>query len=287
MRIANRHGRAQLVTEKGFVDVARASDGRFSSDVSTLLSRLDDLGEWWASASDTVEREEVLDPTRDGDLGPVVASPSQIFAVGLNYHEHAREMGLPAPSTPMIFTKFASSLAGSGSPIPRVSESVAWESELVVVIGRGGRDLPLEGALGAVAGYCVGQDVSDRELQMAASPPQFSLGKSWPNFTVTGPWITTRDEIPDPQALSIRCDVSDVTFQNSSTSDMVFSVAEVVSYLSRVVELRPGDLIFTGSPEGVGQGQKPPRFLEVGDTVVTRIEGLGVLHNHVVEPFWG
>ncbi len=285
MRLATRHGRAHLVTDQGFVDVSAASHGRFSHRVIDLLTQLDEVGTWWDEVHHEVAEELVADPALDAGLGPVVDQPSQIFAVGLNYHEHAREMGLPSPTTPMIFTKFVSSLAGTGSPIPRVSDSVDWESELVVVIGRGGRHLTPETALDAVAGYCVGQDVSDRELQMAASPPQFSLGKSWPNFTVTGPWITTRDEVGDPQNLGIRCDVSEVTFQNSTTRDMVFTVAEVVSYLSRVVELRPGDLIFTGSPEGVGQGQKPPRFLDEGDIVDTRIEKLGSIRNTVVAPF--
>ncbi len=284
MRLANRHGRAHIVLEDGFVDVATASAGRFSSRLDDLLTRLEELGEWWGESRATHSVDRVDDPARDAGLGPVVAAPSQIFAVGLNYHEHAREMGLPSPSTPMVFTKFSSSLAGTGSLIPRVSDTVDWESELVVVIGTGGRDLKGEAALEAIAGYCVGQDISDRDLQMAATPPQFSLGKSWPNFTVIGPWLTTRDEISDPQSLGVRCDVSEVTFQNSSTKDMVFSVVEIVEYLSRVVELRSGDLIFTGSPEGVGQGQKPPRFLEVGDEVVTRIDGLGTLFNRVVEP---
>jgi len=152
---------------------------------------------------------------------------------------------------------------------------------MVAVVGRGGRDIAIEDALDAVAGYCVGQDVSDRELQMAGAQPQFSLGKSWSNFAPVGPWITTSDEIGDPNELTIQCALNGVLMQDWSTNDMVFSIKEVVSYLSSVVELLPGDLIFTGSPHGVGQGQKPPRFLKAGDELVSTIQGLGSIVNPV------
>jgi 2-keto-4-pentenoate hydratase/2-oxohepta-3-ene-1,7-dioic acid hydratase in catechol pathway len=163
-----------------------------------------------------------------------------------------------------------------------VSEKTDWEAELVVVIGAGGRNIPLDRALDAVAGYTVGQDISDRILQMEGPHAQYSMGKSFENFGPVGPWITTLDEIGEPEDLAISCAVSGVLFQDSRTSDMVFRVSELVSYLSTVVQLRPGDLLFTGSPHGVGQGQQPPRFLRAGDTIETTIEGLGVLHCEVV-----
>jgi 2-keto-4-pentenoate hydratase/2-oxohepta-3-ene-1,7-dioic acid hydratase in catechol pathway len=154
-----------------------------------------------------------------------------------------------------------------------------WESELVVVIGKQGRNVSVADALDYVAGYCVGQDLSDRELQLLGSPAQFSLGKSYENFAPIGPWITTTDEVVDPNALEITCDVNGVRRQDSSTSDMVFGVRELVAYVSSVCELRPGDIMFTGSPHGVGQGQDPPVFLKPGDVLETSIERLGSLRN--------
>ena len=281
MRIANVDGRAVIVLETGFVDIARASNGRFASSTRELLGRIDELTSWFADEAPTpteaIERDELEASRR---LGPVVEAPSQIFAVGLNYRTHAAEMGHTPPPQPMIFAKFASCLAGANASFPIVSPRTDWEAELVLVVGRGGRDITTDAALDALAGYCVGQDVSDRDLQMAGSPAQFSLGKSHRNFAPVGPWITTRDEVPDPNDLEIVCHVNDVTFQDSTTHDMVFHVPEIVSYVSSVCELRPGDLIFTGSPHGVGQGQKPPVFLRSGDRVVTTIAGLGTLRNH-------
>lgn len=281
MRIANVDGRAVIVLDQGFVDIAAASNGRFSSSTRKLLARLDDVASWFAAeapaVTESIPRDELETSSR---LGPVVAAPSQIFAVGLNYRTHAAEMGLTPPSQPMIFAKFASCLAGANATFPVVSPRTDWEAELVLVVGRGGRDIAHADALGALAGYCVGQDVSDRDLQMSGSPAQFSLGKSHRNFAPVGPWITTRDEVTDPNDLEIECRVNGVTFQDSTTHDMVFSVPEIVAYVSTVCELRPGDLIFTGSPHGVGQGQKPPVFLRSGDDVVTTIAGLGALRNH-------
>jgi 2-keto-4-pentenoate hydratase/2-oxohepta-3-ene-1,7-dioic acid hydratase in catechol pathway len=163
-----------------------------------------------------------------------------------------------------------------------VSPKTDWESELVVVFGKKGRHVTEADALRFVAGYCVGQDLSDRELQLLGSPAQFSLGKSYENFTPFGPWLTSADEVEDPNNLEISCEVNGERQQNSNTSDMVFSVAELISYLSSVVEVRPGDIMFTGSPHGVGQGQTPPRFLTAGDVLETTIEGLGALRNVAV-----
>jgi 2-keto-4-pentenoate hydratase/2-oxohepta-3-ene-1,7-dioic acid hydratase in catechol pathway len=188
-------------------------------------------------------------------------------------------MGLTLPTKPMVFTKFSSSVAGANASFPIPSARTDWESELVVVIGKRGRNVKVENALEYVAGYCVGQDLSDRELQLLGSPAQFSLGKSYENFSPLGPWLTSRDEILDPNALEITCEVNGVLYQDSNTSDMVFSVNELVSYLSGICELRPGDVMFTGSPHGVGQGQHPPVFLQPGDVIVTAIEGLGSIRN--------
>jgi 2-keto-4-pentenoate hydratase/2-oxohepta-3-ene-1,7-dioic acid hydratase in catechol pathway len=260
-----------------------ASEGRFSTTTRENLLRVDEIRAWRASLDVAEPSESELGELgRDERLTTVISDPRQIFAVGANYRHHAEEMGLAIPTEPMIFTKFASALAGQNAQVPVPSLFTDWEAELVVVVGRGGRNIALEQALDAVAGYCVGQDLSDRELQMKGVHAQFSMGKSWKNFAPVGPWLTTADEVPAPNNLAIRCDVSGVTYQDSSTSDMIFTVAEIVSYLSAHVELYPGDLIFTGSPHGVGQGLTPPRFLAAGDHVVTTIASLGTLYTDFV-----
>jgi 2,4-didehydro-3-deoxy-L-rhamnonate hydrolase len=283
MRLANLAGRATIVTDEGILDVAKGSNGAFSSSIDKCLAQLDNLKVWFDGAQ-PAPSEHVNPDVFAGDprLHAVVTSPQQIFAIGLNYRHHALEMNLTLPSEPMVFTKFASSLCGPNDELPVRGATTDFEAELVVVIGKRSRDLSVESALDAVAGYCVGQDFSERSLQMRGAQAQFSLGKSHRNFTPIGPWLTSADEIVDPNDLSITCSVNGVEYQNSNTSDMVFTVAEIVSYLSTVVELRPGDLIFTGSPHGVGQGQTPPVFLKPGDYIVTEIEGLGRIANSAV-----
>jgi 2-keto-4-pentenoate hydratase/2-oxohepta-3-ene-1,7-dioic acid hydratase in catechol pathway len=280
VKLANLHGRATLVVDQGTIDVEKASEGRFSSDTGVLVGQLEQVRSWFDEQHPDVTESTTLERVmRDSGLGPVIAQPGQVFAIGLNYRTHAKEMALTLPTKPMVFTKFPSSVAGANASFSIVSAKTDWESELVVVFAKRGRHLALDEALTYVAGYCVGQDLSDRELQLLGSPAQFSLGKSYENFAPFGPWLTTIDEIPDPNKLAISCEVNGVRYQDSNTSDMVFSVAQLVSYLSSVVEIRPGDIMYTGSPHGVGQGQKPPRFLQAGDVLETTIEGLGSLRN--------
>jgi len=280
MRIANLSGRATIVTDEGLVDVEKASNGAFSCDLDVLVGQIDAVRAWFdETAPETTDEATPAAVARDPELGPVISRPGQIFAIGLNYRTHALEMGLTLPGKPMVFTKFSSSIAGANAGFVVPSERTDWESELVVVIGKSGRNVEVGQALEHVAGYCVGQDLSDRELQLHGSPAQFSLGKSYENFAPIGPWLTTRDEIDDANALEITCSVNNVLYQDSNTSDMVFTISELVSYVSSVCEIRPGDIIFTGSPHGVGQGQHPPVFLKVGDVIDTAIEGLGSLCN--------
>ena len=283
MRIANLAGRATIVTDNGLIDLATSSLGAFSASIDKCLGQLDTIRAWLASASPAVtESTTPRELVGDGRLGPVVMRPQQIFAVALNYRHHAEEMHLVLPRAPMIFTKFVSSLCGPNDEVPLPSMTTDFEAELVVVIAKTTRDIAVDDALTSVAGYCVGQDYSERTIQMQGTPAQFSLGKSFRNFTPIGPWLTTTDEIADPNDLGIRCAINGTEFQNSNTADMVFSVAEIVSYLSRVVELRPGDVIFTGSPHGVGQGMTPPVFLRPGDQIVTSIDHLGRIENLAV-----
>jgi 2-keto-4-pentenoate hydratase/2-oxohepta-3-ene-1,7-dioic acid hydratase in catechol pathway len=284
MRLANLDGRATLVVDAGVVDVAAASNGAFSTSIDKCLGQLDKLDAWYRSADPpltmTVDAEEFA---RDPRLGPIV-SPQQVFAIGVNYRGHAEESGLSVPTEPMVFTKFASAICGPNEHLPIPGTSTDYEAELVVVIGSTLRHVNADQALAGIAGYCVGQDYSERALQFRSSPPQFSLAKSFQNFAPIGPWLTTADEVPNPNDLSIATHLNGEAMQDSSTSDMVFTVAELIAYLSSVCELRRGDIIFTGTPDGVGQSRRPPVFLKPGDEIVTTIERLGTLRNIAVAP---
>ena len=205
--------------------------------------------------------------------------PTQVFAVGLNYKNHAAEMDLPLPVTPMVFAKFASCIADPNTEVQIPGDTTDWEAELVIVVGRNGRNINAADAFSFIAGYMVGQDVSERTVQMASSPAQFSMGKSFENFAPMGPWFTTADEVDDPNDLLIQCSLNGDLMQNESTEDMAFFVPEIIAFISSICELRTGDLIFTGSPAGVGQGQNPKRFLRDGDVLTTSIQKLGTITN--------
>ncbi|MCH4057191.1 MAG: fumarylacetoacetate hydrolase family protein [Lactobacillaceae bacterium] len=211
------------------------------------------------------------------ELQAPVTTPRQIFAVGFNYREHLTELATQAPKSPNVFTKFPSSLAGPRPTVKIPSPQTDWETELVIVIGRGGRQFTTATALDHVAGYMVGQDLSDRQLQFANDKPQFSLAKSYANFAPMGPWLTTIDEVADLGSLTLSTTVNGVEKQKSSLAHLIFGVPELVSYLSQIVALYPGDLIFTGTPGGVGAGRSPQEFLHSGDQLVSRIEQLGEL----------
>jgi 2-keto-4-pentenoate hydratase/2-oxohepta-3-ene-1,7-dioic acid hydratase in catechol pathway len=218
----------------------------------------------------------------DLELGPPVPDPEKILCLGLNYLEHATEMALEAPSAPTLFPKFRNALAGSGEAIviPRDARQVDYEGELAVVIGRRGKDVPEERAFDYVAGYMPLNDVSARDLQMATS--QWTAGKIPDTFAPCGPVLVLKDEISDPHALTIETRVNGATLQSASTAQMIFGVAQTVSFISRLVTLEPGDLIATGTPVGVGYRREPQVFLEPGDVVEVEIEGLGTLVNPVV-----
>ena len=279
IRLANNDGRASLLVEEGLVDVERASRGAFGPDPMAVLARWDVFTAWAAGLAAT--DVQPLDETR---LGPCVPRPSSVFAIGLNYRGHAQEAGLVLPTNPMVFTKFPSCLSGPRSNVYLFSDRVDWEVELVVVIGRRGARIPVEAALDYVAGYCVGQDISDRRLQFSDKPPQFSLGKSRETFGPIGPAVVSLDAFVDPTDLQLTCEVAGQRMQDSRTSDMVFPVPELVSYLSRICTLQPGDLIFSGTPSGVGSVRNPRRYLQAGETIVSTIEDIGTLVNRCVMP---
>ena len=216
------------------------------------------------------------------ELGAPVLAPPQVFGIGLNYREHAAESGVDAPAVPPVFTKFRSCLAGPYATVELPSDRVDWEVELVAVIGRPAERVPEEKAWSCVAGVMAGQDLSERTVQLAGPVPQFSLGKSFPGFGPTGPWLVTPDELPDRDDLRLHCSVGGRMLQDGRTRDMIFSVPELVARISAVCPMLPGDLIFTGTPSGVGMGPKPPEFLRPGTTLVSTIEGLGELRNALV-----
>jgi 2-keto-4-pentenoate hydratase/2-oxohepta-3-ene-1,7-dioic acid hydratase in catechol pathway len=207
------------------------------------------------------------------DLGPPVPRPRQVFAVGANYRGHAEEGGIAIPEWPMVFTKFVSSFTGPAGEVVLPSESVDWEVELVAVIGKHAYQVPPERGWEHVAGLTVGQDLSERKVQLRGEYPQMCMGKSYPGFSPFGPYLVTPDSLPSPGGLEIGCTVSGETMQSANTRELIFSVPTLIAHLSDVLPLEPGDVIFTGTPEGVGMVRTPPRFLRPGDELVSHITG--------------
>jgi len=209
-------------------------------------------------------------------VGSCMARVPNLICIGLNYRRHAEETGNPIPKEPVVFSKATSSINGPYDPvhIPPGAMKMDWEVELGVIIGRETYQVAEKDALGHVFGYCVLNDISERAFQSERGG-QWIKGKSCPTFAPMGPWLVTADEVPDPQNLALSLSVNGVVQQSSSTSDMVFSVAEIISYLSRFMRLMPGDAISTGTPEGVALGRKPPNFLQLGDIMELEIAGLG------------
>jgi 2-keto-4-pentenoate hydratase/2-oxohepta-3-ene-1,7-dioic acid hydratase in catechol pathway len=234
---------------------------------------------WEEASAKTIENGGPLEP---GMLDAPLKAPSKIACVGLNYHDHCRETGMAAPERPLIFAKFPSSLTAPDAPIEwpeGLTEQVDWEVELAVVIGRRTRHADPGAALGAIFGYSAANDVSARDLQFADQ--QWVRAKSIDSFCPLGPVIVTPDEFGDPQDKRLIARVNSETMQDSTTAEMIFGVAEIVSFLSRACTLEPGDLILTGTPWGVGGFRSPPVFLKPGDTVEIEVEGVGVLANNV------
>jgi 2-keto-4-pentenoate hydratase/2-oxohepta-3-ene-1,7-dioic acid hydratase in catechol pathway len=208
--------------------------------------------------------------------------PRQLFAVGLNYRSHASEVGQESNEVPPVFTKFVSSITGPSASVVHPGGSVDWEVELVVVMGREARKVGVDDAWSYVAGLTVGQDISERETQHVGTLPQFSLGKSFPGFTPMGPWVVTPDELPDKDDLELACWLNGDLVQQARTSEMILSVSQLIARLSQIVTIYPGDVVFTGTPAGVGMGRTPPRFLAAGDELLSRIPGIGELRTSIV-----
>jgi 2,4-diketo-3-deoxy-L-fuconate hydrolase len=221
-------------------------------------------------------------PAISGDYAPILSDVRRIFCIGLNYSDHAKESNLPIPEHPILFMKTCPA-SGANDPItiPKGSQKTDWEVELGIVIGSEAKHVTEENALDYVAGYCLANDVSERSFQNEWGG-QWTKGKSCDTFAPVGPWLVTKDEIPDPQNLDMQLDVNGMRCQTGNTSTMIFPVKTIISFLSRFATLRPGDIIITGTPPGVGMGMKPPKFLRPGDRVNLSITGLGEQEQNVV-----
>jgi 2,4-didehydro-3-deoxy-L-rhamnonate hydrolase len=281
MRLATIADRAHIRIGDHYFDIAQLSGGTLPSDPHALLDRWDDVCRWAAHARPIPAA--VGKPVTEAVLDAPVPRPRQIFAVGLNYAAHAAETELAgSEEIPLTFTKFASSIAGPTGELPLTGDSVDWEVELVAVIGRSAYRVAEAEAWSYIAGLTVGQDFSDRAVQMTGVPPQFSLGKSFPGFSPIGPELVTVDEFEDPDDLHLVCEVDGKVVQDGRTAQLIHPVSRLVSLYSRVCQLYPGDLIYTGTPEGVGMGHTPPRYLRPGEVVTTTISGVGTMTHHCV-----
>jgi 2-keto-4-pentenoate hydratase/2-oxohepta-3-ene-1,7-dioic acid hydratase in catechol pathway len=272
MRLAHHNDRAVLVVDDGVADVEQASGGRFGPDVMALYDEWDAFAEFAAGVTSPTE---ALDQQALGNPAP---RPRQVFAIGLNYRSHAEESGMALPAVPATFTKFPASLAGPFDDVELVGTNVDWEVELVAVVGRRADRVAEADGWSHIAGLTVGQDISDRDLQFAAGA-QFSLGKSRRGFGPMGPWLVTPDEFANPDDLALGCSVDGETVQDARTSDLIFDVPRLVAELSAVLPLLPGDVIFTGTPAGVGITRQPPRALQPGQVLETWIDGIGTIRN--------
>ena len=271
----NVENRLQLVVDDRIVDVEAASAGAFPADVQSVYGRWDEFRSWADHAPPAGGS-----PIPEHGVGAPVPQPRQIFAIGLNYKDHARESGLELPSSPMVFTKFPAAVAGPYDTIELPPGSVDFEVELVAVIGRRAHRVAEADAWNYVAGLTVGQDLSERDLQLQPpAPQQFNLAKSFAGFAPIGPCLVTADEFTDPDNVEIGCLLNGEQMQKAQTGELIFPVPALVAYLSSVLPLLPGDLIFTGTPSGIGWGRTPQRFLRPGDQLLSYVEGIGAMHH--------
>jgi len=278
VRIANLEGRLVILTDAGAVDVERASEGKFGPDPQAIYDCWPEFAGWAASAE-----RGAAEPYEAASLGAPAPAPRQSFGIGLNYSAHAQEAGFDVPDQPSVFTKFPSCITGPYGDVKLPAGGhTDWEVELVAVIGTKAWQVAESDGWNHVAGLCVGQDISERITQFATNPPQFSMGKSFPGFGPIGPWLVTPDEFADPDDLELGCSINGEEMQKGRTSSMIISVPLLVAKLSAILPLLPGDVIFTGTPSGVGVGRKPQRFLSPGDELVSYVEGIGELRQHLV-----
>lgn len=280
MRLANHDGRAVLLTPGGTdqgADVAIASDGRFGPELPAIYANWDAFVAWATPLAATLAADVLLDRAALRSPSP---APSQVVAIGLNYADHAAETGFEPPTElPPVFTKFPSSITGAfGEVALPAGGHTDWEVEVVAIIGREAHEVSVEDAWAYVAGLSIGQDLSERILQFVGQAPQFGFAKSYPGFAPIGPWLVTLDEIDaaaNRDDLALGCAIDGEVMQDGRTANLLFPIPRTIAKLSEVITLRPGDVIFTGTPDGVGLGREPQRFLRSGETLRTWVEGIG------------
>jgi 2-keto-4-pentenoate hydratase/2-oxohepta-3-ene-1,7-dioic acid hydratase in catechol pathway len=277
MKFATLAGRMVLVDGERAVDVETTSGGRLAAGPLAGRERWDELVAWapstdWSAAAG-------FSP---GRLGPPVPAPRQVFAIGLNYAPHAAEAGFTRPDQPVVFTKFPTCIAGPDITVELPEGNVDWEIEVVAVVGRGGYRIPRERAWDALAGLTIGQDLSERVAQLAGPSPQFSLAKSHPGFGPIGPVVATPDEFDDRDDVAFESRIDDEVIQSGRTSELIFPIDVLVAHISATCPLLPGDLIFTGTPGGVGNRRTPQRFLQPGEVLVSRLDIVGEIRQSFV-----
>jgi 2,4-didehydro-3-deoxy-L-rhamnonate hydrolase len=282
VQLANSAGRAQVLRGGVLFDLEQASGGRFPPDPQAIFGQWDAFVSWGSDVDWETNPPVEGTPVVPARLGPPAPRPAQVFAVGLNYHSHATEANLAVPDSPVIFTKFPSCLAGPYSDVPLPSDTIDWEVELVVVVGRETSGTSEADAWRHIAGVSVGQDISDRFVQNQPPVPQFSMGKSFAAFGPIGPAVVSVDELENPDDLEVSSSINGVEVQKARTGDLIFPVPDLVSYISRIVTLYPGDVIFTGTPSGVGAARDPKWFLRAGDVIESHIEGVGTMQNKCI-----
>ena len=275
-KLANVNGKSSLIYGESYYDINTISQGKISSDPSEVLDSLNDLHE----LSSNINNFEPTGLIENSLLGAPITNSRNCFAVGLNYKAHAEESGMEIPPFPMVFTKHTSCIVGPFEEIQMRSDIVDYEAELVVVIGKEGKNITKANAWEHVAGLTVGQDISDRAVQFHATPPQFNLGKSFDTFGPIGPFLVSPDLVTNKDAVQLQCYVNDELRQETSTDDLIFTVPDIISYISEFLTLNTGDLIFTGTPSGVGATQG--KLLKHGDIVTTSINEIGTIINKCI-----
>lgn len=267
--LANVAGRAALVANGAYYDIARISNGGMDSDPMLLIDKGSELSAL-QSGLDGYSPDGSLDTAR---LHAPIPRPGKVFGIGLNYSDHAAEGGLEVPDNPLVFAKFPNCITGPFADVELRSDRCDYEGEVVVVIARKAKDVPVDLAWDYVFGITAGQDISDRAVQMASKPPHFDLGKSFDTFGPIGPVVVSPDSFENRDAISVRTLVNGEVRQDSNTEKLIFSIPTLINYLSRITTLEAGDLIFTGTPAGVGMPQK--KWLADGDVVTTEVGGVG------------
>ena len=275
-KLGNVDNKASLIYKNEYYDLLEVSNGKLKNNMNDILHSIDVIEELYSD----IDKFEPTGSLDDVKLGPPITNSNNCFAVGLNYRNHAEESAMEIPPFPMVFTKHTTCICGPYDDIEMRSDIVDYEAELVAVIGVEGKNISADEAWNHVAGLTVGQDISDRSVQFHASPPQFNLGKSFDTFGPIGPILVSPDLFNDKSSLKLECSVNDELRQKDNTNDLIFDIPYIISYISEFITLKTGDLIFTGTPAGVGATQG--KLLKDGDILTTTIEEIGTMKNKCV-----